>query len=159
MWDAPRSASLVLHAHLLGEALDCPVLRYPSGGRCGLAGAASARVVRSACERWQACPRSVSGAPSTARGFEPLRAEPNGCLVHHLSHSVTRSHAHSCVQQFMVSLSTVDIQALSLHSCHVVGWWMQQSSSATAKYSVFFGAVVRPYAAVRCGQERCFSCL
>ena len=41
---------------------------------------------------------------STARGFEPLRAEPNGFLVHHLSHSVTLSHscevrcaaAHDC---------------------------------------------------------------
>ena len=30
---------------------------------------------------------------TTARGFEPLRAEPNGFLVHHLSHSVTVSHA------------------------------------------------------------------
>ena len=30
---------------------------------------------------------------STPRGFEPLRAEPNGFLVHHLSHSVTVSHA------------------------------------------------------------------
>ena len=28
---------------------------------------------------------------STARGFEPLRAEPNGFLVHHLGHSVTLS--------------------------------------------------------------------
>ena len=28
---------------------------------------------------------------STARGFEPLRAEPNGFRVHHLSHSVTLS--------------------------------------------------------------------
>ena len=28
---------------------------------------------------------------STARGFEPLRAEPNGFLVHHLNHSVTLS--------------------------------------------------------------------
>ena len=26
---------------------------------------------------------------TTPRGFEPLRAEPNGFLVHHLSHSVT----------------------------------------------------------------------
>ena len=41
---------------------------------------------------------------ATARGFEPLRAEPNGFLVHHLSHSVTLSHscelrcaaAHDC---------------------------------------------------------------
>ena len=27
----------------------------------------------------------------TAKGFEPLRAEPNGFLVHHLNHSVTLS--------------------------------------------------------------------
>ena len=34
-----------------------------------------------------------SGGPpeATARGFEPLRAEPNGFLVHHLNHSVTLS--------------------------------------------------------------------
>ena len=32
-----------------------------------------------------------NGSASTARGFEPLRAEPNGFLVHHLSHSVTLS--------------------------------------------------------------------
>ena len=30
-------------------------------------------------------------ALTTARGFEPLRAEPNGFLVHHLNHSVTLS--------------------------------------------------------------------
>ena len=28
---------------------------------------------------------------ATAKGFEPLRAEPNGFLVHHLNHSVTLS--------------------------------------------------------------------
>ena len=27
----------------------------------------------------------------TAKGFEPLRAEPNGFLVHHLNHSATLS--------------------------------------------------------------------
>ena len=32
----------------------------------------------------------------TARGFEPLRAEPNGFLVHHLSHSVTLSSEPDC---------------------------------------------------------------
>ena len=31
------------------------------------------------------------GLEATARGFEPLRAEPNGFLVHHLGHSVTLS--------------------------------------------------------------------
>ena len=34
---------------------------------------------------------AASGINPTARGFEPLRAEPNGFLVHHLSHSVTLS--------------------------------------------------------------------
>ena len=33
---------------------------------------------------------NAAGVP-TVRGFEPLRAEPNGFLVHHLSHSVTLS--------------------------------------------------------------------
>ena len=32
-----------------------------------------------------------NAAAATARGFEPLRAEPNGFLVHHLNHSVTLS--------------------------------------------------------------------
>ena len=30
---------------------------------------------------------------TTPKGFEPLRAEPNGFLVHHLNHSVTVSLA------------------------------------------------------------------
>ena len=34
---------------------------------------------------------TYTAASSTARGFEPLRAEPNGFLVHHLNHSVTLS--------------------------------------------------------------------
>ena len=34
---------------------------------------------------------------TTARGFEPLRAEPNGFLVHHLNHSVTLSLASSSI--------------------------------------------------------------
>ena len=33
----------------------------------------------------------LDGSAATARGFEPLRAEPNGFLVHHLNHSVTLS--------------------------------------------------------------------
>ena len=33
----------------------------------------------------------TSNGKATARGLEPLRAEPNGFLVHHLSHSVTLS--------------------------------------------------------------------
>ena len=35
--------------------------------------------------------RQLQVAMPTARGFEPLRAEPNGFLVHHLNHSVTLS--------------------------------------------------------------------
>ena len=34
---------------------------------------------------------NYDNAAPTARGFEPLRAEPNGFLVHHLNHSVTLS--------------------------------------------------------------------
>ena len=38
----------------------------------------------------RAWPEIICGK-ATPRGFEPLRAEPNGFLVHHLSHSVTVS--------------------------------------------------------------------
>ena len=38
-------------------------------------------------------PEVKTGHDPTARGFEPLRAEPNGFLVHHLNHSVTLSCA------------------------------------------------------------------
>ena len=37
-----------------------------------------------------------SATKATARGFEPLRAEPNGFLVHHLNHSVTLSTPRMC---------------------------------------------------------------
>eukprot|EP00971_Amphidinium_carterae_P230622 4577052-Amphidinium_carterae.1 len=36
----------------------------------------------------------VELSQSTARGFEPLRAEPNGFLVHLVGHSDTLSHAY-----------------------------------------------------------------
>ena len=37
------------------------------------------------------CIQCNSSVKTTARGFEPLRAEPNGFRVHHLNHSVTLS--------------------------------------------------------------------
>ena len=48
-------------------------------------------------------------ATSTARGFEPLRAEPNGFLVHHLNHSVTLSchillASYACRLKFIAGL-------------------------------------------------------
>ena len=42
-----------------------------------------------------ACPPKPNCA-STPKGFEPLRAEPNGFLVHLLSHSDTVSSAGTC---------------------------------------------------------------
>jgi hypothetical protein len=47
-------------------------------------------------EPTQSCLQEIVQA--TARGFEPLRAEPNGFLVHHLNHSVTLS-ARTCTKQ------------------------------------------------------------
>jgi hypothetical protein len=44
---------------------------------------------------------NYDNAAPTARGFEPLRAEPNGFLVHHLNHSVTLSLASSSI--FIIS--------------------------------------------------------
>ena len=40
---------------------------------------------------WLQQRRPTYNIASTARGFEPLRAEPNGFLVHHLNRSVTLS--------------------------------------------------------------------
>ena len=56
-------------------------------------------------------------AKPTARGLEPLRAEPNGFLVHHLNHSVTlsqkrcetRSRAHPDLNQ-----GPADLQSAAL---------------------------------------------
>ena len=55
---------------------------------------------------WQV-PRAHRQATPTARGFEPLRAEPHGFLVHHLNHSVTlsclASHVPTHVGGFLMS--------------------------------------------------------
>ena len=64
--------------------------RYPSGvGFGGICCCTVWRQLNYAC----ACSNVVIVAwqQTTPRGFEPLRAEPNGFLVHHLSHSVTVS--------------------------------------------------------------------
>ena len=46
---------------------------------------------------WREGGRARRQIDATARGFEPLRAEPNGFRVHHLSHSVTLSCSlHAC---------------------------------------------------------------
>jgi hypothetical protein len=55
----------------------------PTAVSCGL-GKALAGALRGWC----------SQRKTTPRGFEPLRAEPNGFLVHHLNHSVTVSCQH-----------------------------------------------------------------
>ena len=41
--------------------------------------------------RFKRMPFGMGMTKATPRGFEPLRAEPNGFLVHHLNHSVTVS--------------------------------------------------------------------
>ena len=58
-------------------------------------------------------------AKPTARGFEPLRAEPNGFLVHHLNHSVTlsclASHAPTHVGGFLTFCLLFVVQSLHTH--------------------------------------------
>ena len=49
--------------------------------------------------------RYLLGAEPKARGFEPLRAEPNGFLVHHLNHSVTLSCCRCGAHAFVVSMA------------------------------------------------------
>ena len=56
-------------------------------GRLGMPG--SAGPTQATCYHTPGMPH----VRTTARGFEPLRAEPNGFLVHHLNHSVTLSVA------------------------------------------------------------------
>ena len=55
---------------------------------------ASVRSCKACCHTYvcmQTTTILFSAENATPRGFEPLRAEPNGFLVHHLSHSVTVS--------------------------------------------------------------------
>ena len=71
----------------------------------------SQRVVRNARAtapgaQWL-CASAVS--QTTARGFEPLRAEPNGFRVHHLNHSVTLS--------YRVSWHTLQTSKIASHLC------------------------------------------
>ena len=65
-------------------------------------------------------PEVMTGHDPTARGFEPLRAEPNGFLVHHLTHSVTLSSAEikfhepipSCIEN---EISAVEFRSTPMH--------------------------------------------
>ena len=62
------------------------------------------------------------GGKATARGFEPLRAEPNGFLVHHLSHSVTLSwRLCRTLRPALLATATIAMQGwregLPVHRC------------------------------------------
>ena len=57
------------------------------------------------CEGVRASAGGLVNYSSTARGFEPLRAEPNGFRVHHLSHSVTLS-VNKCMDKSNTLYST-----------------------------------------------------
>ena len=105
----PEIAKLLLQAASAEQQLRN--LGKGRGGEGGVAGAAESPSTRPPHEprtreeganleeegKSQGCfgsPSDLALGPSqssTARGFEPLRAEPNGFLVHHLSHSVTLS--------------------------------------------------------------------
>ena len=71
-------------------------------------------------------------ATPTARGFEPLRAEPNGFLVHHLKHSVTlsclASHAGAHLVAQLTSSSTVCVcvgRGRNIAATSVCAWLRQ----------------------------------
>ena len=57
-------------------------------------------------------PEVKTGHGPTARGFEPLRAEPNGFLVRHLNHSVTLSCAARNKTEMFNNVSGVLILSL-----------------------------------------------
>ena len=58
---------------------------------------------------------------TTARGFEPLRAEPNGFLVHHLNHSVTLSTPWMCDACILSRCSWVVLRITCVEKNHFVG--------------------------------------
>ena len=113
-----ESISLAARTHCLGMACNSnnsnnftPVLRgnraakglrrvpYPdSSSRQRGYGTKTRRALQGLAPAPCSCPlpRSMgSSNEATARGFEPLRAEPNGFPVHHLNHSFTLSGAES----------------------------------------------------------------
>ena len=55
-------------------------------------------------------PEVKTGHGPTARGFEPLRAEPNGCLGDHLNHSVTLSCATKSKTELFSNVSGVAVR-------------------------------------------------
>ena len=61
------------------------------------------------------------GTDATARGFEPLRAEPNGFLVHHLNHSVTLSTPWMCDACILSRCSWVVLRITCVEKNHFVG--------------------------------------
>ena len=81
-----------------GRCWKCLGSMWEVPGKClGSAGEDVLEVVLSAESSANACKTSRKDVlrgqkrKATPRGFEPLRAEPNGFLVHHLNHSVTVS--------------------------------------------------------------------
>ena len=68
----------------------------------------------------------------TARGFEPLRAEPNGFLVHHLNHSVTLSWRKYGARPFLVCIVPLCLWMLVVLVAWLVlptGIWRNGSAS------------------------------
>ena len=80
------------------QSLDCMVEERASGSKA---------------EVQLAWPSSIQTLKATARGFEPLRAEPNGFLVHHLNHSVTLSCCVSVALNILLATFAI-VHRLSL---------------------------------------------
>ena len=71
-------------------------------------------------------------AKPTARGFEPLRAEPNGFLVHHLNHSVTLSWCMFLAGALLVFMSCLRVLVVVIvwfRACLPAGIWRNGSAS------------------------------
>ncbi len=59
---------------------------------------------------------------TTPRGFEPLRAEPNGFLVHHLNHSVTVSLMTITTVMTITTMEIKPCQALRIAVLHEIAF-------------------------------------
>ena len=94
---------------------------------------------------WQVRHHAYAARP-TARGFEPLRAEPNGFLVHHLNHSVTlsccvaRTNMGAECKYMLFALAGPQGGKGSDHACV---WYCDEAVAISFVYGIISGCDVR----------------
>ena len=95
----------------LGSMWEVPGKCLVSAGEDVLEVVLSAESIANACKTSRKDVLRGQKRKATPRGFEPLRAEPNGFLVHHLNHSVT-----------------VSMPSIACHFCRGTSFWSSRAS-------------------------------